>query len=72
MHDHVVDECPLRIEQRRILRLADGEPRSIIHGNVLNRSQSLGPLQSYVPHVRDIENANASANRIVLGNNASG
>src|SRR5208282_3645563 len=62
---------PLRIKQRRILRLADGEPRSIIHGDVLNCSQCLKTLQANIPHMRDIEDAYASANRIVLGNNAS-
>ena len=71
MHDHVVYKRPLRIEQRRILRLADGEPRRIVHGNVLNRSQRLRPLQANIAHVRDVEDANAGANCVVLGNNAA-
>ncbi len=69
--DHVVHESSLRIEQRRILRLADGEPRGVIHGNVLHGGQRFGPGQADVAHVADVEDAHAGAHRIVLGDDAA-
>ena len=69
--DHVIHESALRIKQRRILRLADGEPRSIVHGNLLHGGQRLRPGQADVAHVADVENAHAGAHRIVLGHDAA-
>src|SRR5580704_2699757 len=69
MHDHIVHKRALRVEQRRILRLSDGEPGTIVHRDMLNAGQRLRPLQPDVTHMRDVEYAHAGANRVVLGDN---
>ena len=71
MDDHIVDKRSLRIEQRRILRLPNRQPRSVIHGNVLHGGQRLRPRQANVAHVADIENAHAGAHRHVLVDDAA-
>jgi len=52
VHDHVVDKRPLRIQQRRILRLSNGQPRAaIVHGNMLHgRQRSCPPPAEYRPY----------------------
>ena len=69
--DHVIHKSPLRIKQGRILRLADGEPGGVVHGNVLNGGQGLRPSQPDIAHVADVEDAHASPHRVVLGHNAA-
>ncbi len=71
VNDHVIHESALRIKQRRILRLADGEPRSVIHRNVLDGGQRLRPGQPDVAHVADVKNADARSHRIVLGHDSA-
>ncbi len=61
MHDDVVDERSLGIKHGRILRLADGELRRIVHRDVLNRFERLRAGHADVAHVADVENANAAA-----------
>ena len=72
MDDHVVHESPLRIEQRRILRLPDGQLRGVVHGNVLDRRQRFRSGQADVAHVADVEDAHASPHRVVLGHDSAG
>ena len=71
MDNHIIDERPLRIEQRRILRLPDRQPRRVIHRNVLHGGHRFGPGQSDIAHVADVKNADAGAHRHVLGDNAA-
>ena len=68
MNNYVVYKRPLRIKQRRILRLPDRQPRGIVHGNVLYRIQRARPTQANVAHVADVENPDTRAHRQVLGN----
>ena len=71
MHDHIIDKRPLRIEQRRILRLSHGQSGRIVHGNVLHRGQRLRSRQANVAHVADIEDAHARAYRHVLADDSA-
>ncbi len=71
VNDYVVHKRPLRMKQRRILRLPNRQPRGIVHGNVLYRVQRTRPAQSDVAHVTDIENPDTSANRHVFSDNAA-
>ena len=71
MDDHVVDKRSLGIKQRGVLRLADSQPRRIIHGDVLHRGQRLRPGQANVSHVADVEDAYAGAHSHVLGNDSA-
>ena len=71
MDDHVIDKRPFAIEQRGILCLPDGQPRSVIHGNMLHRGQSLRPGQANVAHVADVENTHAGAHGHVLVDNSA-
>ena len=72
MHDHIIDKRPLRIQQRRILRLADGKPGSIVHRNMLDGGKRFGPGKPNIAHVADVKNTYAVAHRIVLGHDAAG
>ena len=69
--DDVVDEGALRVEQRRILRLAFGQLRGIVHGDELDGIECLGPAQLDFAHVADVEDADAGAHGHVLGNQAA-
>src|SRR5664279_3507490 len=44
MDDHVVHECALGIQHRRILTLTNSQFRSVVHGDVLDRCQCLRPV----------------------------
>ena len=70
MNDHVIDKRALRVEHRRIMRLADGEFRGIVHAEVLYRreraSRRLSAANPDVAHVADIENANTRAHRFMF------
>src|SRR5215470_7256882 len=70
MDDHIVDKRALRVEQRRILRLADPEPRGVVHGNMLDGGERIRAMKANVSHVANVENAHAGAHRQVLGNDA--
>ena len=72
VHDYVVDERSLRIEQRRILRLANHQPRGVVHRHLLDRRERLRPGNAYVAHVADVKDADAVANRHVLGHQPTG
>ena len=37
VHDHIIDKSALRVEQSRVVGLPDGQPRGIIHADVLHR-----------------------------------
>ena len=69
--DHVVHERSLRIEQRRILRLPDRQPRRVVHRDVLHRRERLRSGQADVAHVADVEDADAGAHRHVLVDDAA-
>ena len=57
--DDVVDERSLGIEQRRILRLADGEPGGVVHRDVLHGGERVRPGHADVAHVADVKDADA-------------
>ena len=71
VHNHIVHKCPLRIEQRRILRLSDRQARSVIHADMLHRIERLRSDQPNIPHVADVENTHARAHSHVLGNESA-
>ena len=66
VHDDVVHKCALRIEQRRILRLPDGQLRGVVHRDMLNSGERLRAGEPDVAHVADVEDADAGAHRHVL------
>ena len=72
VHNHVINKRPLRIKQCGILGLSNGEAGSVIHRDVLDGSQRFRTLQANIAHVTYVENANARANRIVLGDDSAG
>ena len=61
MHNHVVNKRTFRIEKRRVMRLANGQPCGIVHGDVLHCVQGFRPGQANVAHVADVENADTGA-----------
>ena len=71
MDDHVVHKGSLRIEERRVLRLSNGEPRCIVHRDVLDGGQGSRTGDPDIAHVADVENANAGADGVVLCNDAA-
>src|SRR5207248_2686370 len=71
MHDDIIHKGSLGIEQRRILRLADRQPRGIVHGNSLNCGEGLSPGEADVAHVADIKDADARAHGHVLVDDAA-
>ena len=71
MHDHVVDECSIRIEERRVLRLAHGQLRGVVHRNVLDGGEGLRAGEQNVAHVTDVKNTNTRADRDVLVDDAA-
>jgi hypothetical protein len=72
MHDHIVHKRPLGIQQRRILRLSQGQPRSIVHRNTLYCRQRFRPREPDIPHVADVEDTHAGAHGVVLRHNSAG
>jgi hypothetical protein len=70
MHDHIVNESAIGIEHGGILRLPDGKTDSIVHGDVLDGKERLGADQANVAHMAHVEDADAVANSVMLGNNA--
>ena len=60
MNDHVVHKRPLRIKQRRIVRLTDRQLRRIVHAEVLHRSERAARrtprANPNVAHVANVEN----------------
>ena len=66
VHDHIINERPLRIEQSRILRLAHSQTRGVVHRDMLHCGQRLRACKADVAHVADVEDANAGAHRHVL------
>jgi hypothetical protein len=71
MDNNIIHKRSLRIEQRRILRLSDREARRIIHRDMLHGGQGFRTGQTDIAHVADVKNADASAHRHVLGDNAA-
>ena len=72
MDDYVIHERPLRIEQCRIVRLANNEPRGVIHGDMLHRRQRLRTGDADIAHVADVKDANPGAHGNVLFHQAAG
>ena len=66
----VVDECSLGIEHGRVLRLADGQLRGIVHGEGLDGGQRARAAELDIAHVADVEQPYAGADRHVLGGDA--
>ena len=66
VHQDVVDESAVLIQQAGILRLADFEFRSIVGGDVIDQVQGLRTANLDLAHVADIENPDALAHGVVL------
>ena len=75
VHDHVIHKRSFGIEHRRIVRLADGQLRRIVHADVLHRGERPARLpaatDANVSHVADVENAHAPAYRPVFRNQSA-
>src|SRR6185437_13755339 len=72
VHDDVVHEGALRIEQGGVLSLPNGQPRGIVHSDVLGRFQRLRAGNADITHVADVKNTDASTHSQVFGNQATG
>ena len=70
VHQDVVDKRSLGIEHGRVLRLADGELRRIVHGKGLDGRQRARAAELDVAHVADVKQPYSGADRHVLGGNA--
>src|ERR1700722_1820324 len=75
MHNHVINESPLRIEQRRVMRLSDRQLRCVVHAEVLHGSERatrrLARANPNVTHVADIENAHRAAHGLVFSHKSA-
>ncbi len=69
MHNHIVNKRPLRIKQRRILRLPNRQPRRVVHRQMLHRRECLPPRNPYIPHMADVKNPHSRPHRHMLRNN---
>src|SRR4051794_16901582 len=69
--DHVIDECPFRIQHCRVLRLADSEAGGVVHGNMLYGRQGLRTGEPDVSHVADIKDAHSGADCHVLSDDSA-
>src|SRR5439155_6193550 len=54
-----------------VLSLPNGEPRCVVHRNVLDGGQGFTAGEADIAHVADVKNADASADCIVLSNNSA-
>ncbi len=72
MDDDVIDERALGIEKSGVLRLPDRQAGRVVHGDVLDGGERLRPGEPDVSHVADVEDADPSADRVVLGHDAAG
>ena len=66
VHQDVVDEAAVLIEQPGILRLPDVEPRCRVGGDVINQANRLRPADLDFAHVADVEQAHGFAHGVVL------
>src|SRR5215469_4347672 len=66
VHNHVIHERSLGIEQSRILRLSLLKLGNIVHTDPLCRVERLRPSNQYVAHVRNIKHAYGGAHRQML------
>src|SRR6202521_4903018 len=76
VHDNVIHERARRVKHGRILRLADSQLCSIIHGDVLHSGQgtAVSPRggNANVAHMANVKNSNAGANGFMLGDQPTG
>src|SRR5262249_47425750 len=70
VNDDIVHERPLRIQQRRVVRLADLQLRRVIHADVIHGVERLLADDKDVAHVADVENSDAGAHGHVFGDEA--
>jgi hypothetical protein len=68
--DHIVHERPVRVEHCRVVGLADGELRCVVHAQALHGGERAGAAELDVAHVRDVEEADAGADGHVFGDEA--
>ncbi len=68
--DDVVDEGAVGIEHGRVVGLADGELRGVVHAELLDGGERAGAAQLDVAHVGDVEEADGGADGSVLGDDA--
>ena len=66
VHQDVVDETAVSIEQRGVLRLAGAEFRSIVGGDPVDQLQRVRTANFNLAHVADIEQSHALAHGAVL------
>jgi hypothetical protein len=71
VNDNIVYESSLRIEQGRILRLSDGQLRSVVHREMLHGGKRFAAGQSDISHVADVKNTDAGADGHVLVDDAA-
>src|ERR1035441_4978038 len=71
VHDHIVNEGALRIEQGRILRLPNCQTGSVIHRDVLHGSEGAQASETDVSHVAYVKDSDARPDRHVLVDDAT-
>ena len=66
MHKQIVDECAAIRHQPRIMRLADGELRGVIAGNVLDQINRVRAADFNLAHVAHVKQPRCGARRHVF------
>ena len=67
---HIVDERALRGRERRVVRLADGEPGRVVARDVLDGLERVAAGNLDLAHVADVEEARARPHRLMLEDDA--
>ena len=70
VHQDVVHEAAVLVEQRRVMRLPDLEPRDGVGGDVIGEPRGLRAADLDLAHVADVEQAHRAPHRVVFVDDA--